>query len=73
MVDVILIYIIYVYIFRRDINQFLDADKIVSGDSTVDLCVACKSNQIMVLDGIRTLELFQRKIHCNARWLYFPI
>ena len=40
--------------------RFLDYDKILFGDVTIDWYVTCKFNKIMALDSIRMLEIFQR-------------
>ena len=53
---------IYREIGRKKMTQFLDNNKIVFDDITVDWCVTFKFNRVMALDSIRTFDMFQRKI-----------
>ena len=53
--------IIYREIEGIKMTQFLDADKIVFDDVTVDCCVTCKVDKLMSLDSARKIDLFQEK------------
>ena len=52
---------IYREIGRKKMTQFLDYDKIVFDDITVDWCITFIFNKIMALDSIRTFDMFQGK------------
>ena len=47
-------------------NQFVDADKILFDNVTVDWCVTYIFNKIVDLDSIRTLDIF-RETSYNVR------
>ena len=47
---------------RENTNQFVDSDETVFVHVTVDWCIACKFNQIIVLDGIRMINISQIKM-----------
>ena len=52
---------IYREIGRKKMTQFLDNNKIVFDDITVDWCITFIFNKIMALDSIRTFDMFQGK------------
>ena len=52
MLYVLIIQILYGEIERKNITLFVDADKIVFGDVTIEWLVTCKYDKIISLDGI---------------------
>ena len=51
--------------------QFVDADKILFDGVNVDWCAIYKLNEIVALNIIRTLEMFQIRFYFNVRLIYF--
>ena len=56
---------------RENMIQFVDADKILFDGVNVDWCAIYKLNEIVALNIIRTLELFQIRFYFNVRLIYF--
>ena len=61
MLYVLFIYIIHGKVERKNISQFVDADKMAFVGIAVDWCATCKFNKITASDIIMTLELFHIK------------